>query len=49
MLTWRWTDKLSDGRYAELLTLLLVTRCYRLGGKPFQLLTDVDLDDDGGP
>jgi hypothetical protein len=43
------TDKLSDGRYAELLTLLLGTRRYRLGGKLFQLLTDVDLDDGGEP
>lgn len=42
------TDKLSDGRYAELLTLLLNTRRYRPGGKPFQLLTDVDLGDGGG-
>jgi hypothetical protein len=32
-----------------LLTLLVGTRRYRLGGKPFQLLTDVDLDDGGGP
>lgn len=43
------TDKLSDGRYAELLTLLLNTRRYRQGGKPFQLLTDVDLGDGGEP
>jgi hypothetical protein len=38
-------EKLNDGRYAELLKLLLDTRRYRLGVKPFQLLTDVDLQD----
>lgn len=43
------TQKLSDGRYAELLTLLLNTRRYRPGAKSFQLLTDVDLGDGGGP
>lgn len=42
-------QKLSDGRYAELLKLLLDTRRYRLGRKPFQLLTDVDLGDGEGP
>lgn len=42
-------QKLSDGRYAELLKLLLDTRRYRLGRKPFQLLTDVDLGDREGP
>jgi hypothetical protein len=36
-------QKLGDGRYAELLKQLLDTRRYRLGRKPFQLLTDVDL------
>jgi tRNA nucleotidyltransferase/poly(A) polymerase len=40
---------LDDGRYAELLKLLLDTRRYRLGRKPFQLLTDVDLGDREGP
>jgi hypothetical protein len=39
--------KLSDGRYAALLTLLLNTRRYRRGDKPFQFLTDVDLGDGG--
>jgi hypothetical protein len=43
------TQKLSDGRYAELLKLLLDTRRYRLGGKPFRLLTDVDLGDGEAP
>lgn len=38
-------EKLSDGRYAELLQLLLDTRRYRTGTKPFQLLTSVDLQD----
>ncbi len=42
-------EKLSDGRYAELLNLLLDTRRYRPGAKPFQLLTDVDLQDGGKP
>jgi predicted nucleotidyltransferase len=37
--------KLNDGRYAELLRLLLDTRRYRPGAKLFQLLTDVDLQD----
>jgi predicted nucleotidyltransferase len=41
--------KLNDGRYAELLKLLLGTRRYRSGTKPFQLLTDVDLGDGGEP
>lgn len=41
-------QKLGGGRYAELLKLLLDTRRYRLGRKPFQLLTDVDLGDGGG-
>lgn len=42
-------EKLNDGRYAELLKLLLDTRRYRLGVKPFQLLTDVDLQDGHKP
>jgi len=42
-------QKLNDGRYAELLKLLFDTRRYRAGGKPFQLLTDVDLGDGGQP
>ena len=37
--------KLRDGRYAELIKLLLDTHRYRQGGKTFQLATDVDLDD----
>lgn len=40
-------EKLSDGRYAELLTLLLDTRRYALGEKAFQLVTNVDLTDGG--
>jgi hypothetical protein len=42
-------QELSDGRYAELLKLLLDTRRYRLGEKAFQFLTDVDLDAGEGP
>jgi predicted nucleotidyltransferase len=42
-------EKLNDGRYAELLKLLLDTRRYRPGTKPFQLLTDVDLQDGSKP
>ncbi len=38
-------DKLTQGRYAELLQLLLHTRRYQPGAKPFQLLTHVDLQD----
>ena len=38
-------EKLADGRYAELLRLLLDTGRYRLGDKAFQLLTDVNLND----
>ena len=41
--------KLSDGRYAELLSLLLDTRRYELGEKPFQLVASVDLEDGGLP
>jgi len=41
-------NKLSDGRYAELLKLLLDTRRYRMGAKPFQLVTEVDLGDGEG-
>ncbi len=37
--------KLTDGRYAELLKLLLDTGRYRMGDKAFQLVTDVPLDD----
>lgn len=41
--------KLGDGRYAELLQLLLATRRYRPGAKAFQLVVDVDLQDGGVP
>jgi len=37
--------KLADGRYAELLKLLLDTKRYRKGAKQFQLVVDVDLKD----
>jgi len=39
------TQKLEDGRYAELLELLLDTRRYEPGEKTFQLRTTVDLAD----
>ena len=42
-------EKLNDGRYAEILKLLIETRRYRPGEKPFQLLTDVDLQNGGKP
>jgi nucleotidyltransferase AbiEii toxin of type IV toxin-antitoxin system len=41
--------KLGDGRYAELLRVLLATRRYRPGRKAFQLLVDVDIGDGGKP
>lgn len=41
--------QLGDGRYAELLKLLLATRRYRPGAKAFQLVTEVDLEDGGKP
>jgi len=41
--------KLGDGRYAELLRVLLATGRYRPGRKAFQLLVDVDLGDGGKP
>jgi hypothetical protein len=37
--------RLGDGRYAELIHLLLDTGRYRRGGKDFQLVTTVDLGD----
>ncbi|MBI4623080.1 MAG: hypothetical protein HY736_07665 [Verrucomicrobia bacterium] len=37
--------KLTDGRYAELLALLLDTRRYERSDKPFQLFANVDLGD----
>jgi len=41
--------KLADGRYAELLKLLLNTKRYRKGAKDFQLVVDVDLKDGEKP
>lgn len=38
-------EKLDEGRYAELLKLLLDTKRYRKGAKEFQLVVDVDLND----
>ena len=37
--------KLNDGRYAEILKLMLDTRRYRMGPEHFQLVTTVDLGD----
>jgi predicted nucleotidyltransferase len=42
-------EKLNDGRYAELLKLLIETRRYHPGAKPFQLVTNVDLRDGEKP
>ncbi|HPA19762.1 MAG TPA: hypothetical protein PLU30_18580 [Verrucomicrobiae bacterium] len=41
--------KLGEGRYAELLTLLLDTKRYRKGAKAFQLIVEVDLKDGERP
>lgn len=41
--------KLNDGRYAELVKLLLDTKRYRRGEKDFQLVVDVDLKDGEKP
>jgi hypothetical protein len=41
--------RLTEGRYADLLKLLLDTRRYRSGEKGFQLVVDVDLEDGGVP
>lgn len=41
--------KLNDGRYAELVKLLLDTNRYRPGEKEFQLVVDVDLNDGERP
>src|SRR5438034_8611626 len=41
--------KLNDGRYAELLKLLLDSGRYQVGDKAFQLVTDVPLDDGEPP
>ncbi|MEO8660192.1 MAG: nucleotidyl transferase AbiEii/AbiGii toxin family protein [Bryobacteraceae bacterium] len=42
-------EKLNDGRYAELLKLLLDTNRYHKGDKLFQLVTQVVLDDGEAP
>ena len=42
-------SKLNDGRYADLLKLLLDTKRYRKGAMDFQLVVTVDLKDDGKP
>ena len=41
--------KLGEGRYAEMLKLLLDTKRYRLGKKEFQFVTEVDLQDGQDP
>lgn len=41
--------KLNDGRYAEMVKLLLDTGRYRRGNKDFQLVVDVDLKDGDTP
>src|SRR6266704_1428436 len=41
--------KLNDGRYAELVKLLLDTKRYRVGEKDFQLVVEVDLKDGEKP
>ena len=41
--------KLDEGRYAEMLKLLIGTKRYRQGEKDFQLVTDVDLKDGDKP
>lgn len=41
--------KLTEGRYAELINLLLETRRYRQSDQQFQLYTTVDLDDGDRP
>jgi len=41
--------KLNDGRYAELVRLLLDTKRYRAGEKDFQLVVEVDLKDGERP
>ena len=42
-------EKLDEGRYAELLKLLLDTGRYNRGGKAFQLVTEVPLEDGEAP
>jgi hypothetical protein len=41
--------KLTEGRYAELLNLLLDTKRYKTGAKGFQLVAEVDLKDGERP
>jgi len=41
--------KLNDGRYAELVKLLLDTKRYQVGEKDFQLVVEVDLKDGERP
>lgn len=41
--------KLNEGRYAEMLNLLLNTKRYRQGAKDFQFVTEVDLGDGEEP
>jgi hypothetical protein len=41
--------QLRDGRYAELLKLLLDTQRYHQGRQPFQMVTTVKLEDSGPP
>jgi len=41
--------KLKDGRYAELLKLLLDTKRYKTGAKDFQLVVEVNLKDGESP
>jgi len=41
--------KLNEGRYAELLKLLIDTGRYKPGAKPFQLVVEVDLKDGARP
>ena len=41
--------KLNDGRYAELMKLLLDTKRYRFGERDFQLVVEVDLKDGEKP
>lgn len=43
------TEKLQEGRYAEMLKLLLGTRRYKQGELSFQLEIEVDLKDGGDP
>ena len=42
-------NKLADGRYADLLKLLLDSGRYKPGVKPFQLVVEVDLKDGAKP